>query len=55
MASDIQLAMFVLQLILLPIQVLLLLACKREKQQTDAIIKEGLKQALRVIVTRRGM
>lgn len=48
------LAGFILQLILLPIQGLMLLAIRREKEDVQRIIKDGLQQALRVIVTRRG-
>lgn len=42
-----------LQVILLPIQGLLFIATRREKEETAFMIKEGLKQALRVIVSRR--
>lgn len=55
MSGNAQLAVLVFQLILLPLQGLLFLATRREREQTNHIIKEGLKQALRVIVTRRGM
>lgn len=43
-----------MQLLILAIQGLLFLATRREKEETQRIIKDGLKQALKVIVTRRG-
>lgn len=46
---------FIVQIgIFLPLQGLLYFATKREKEEVKFIIKEGLKQSLRVIMTRRG-
>lgn len=54
MSSDAKwmLLAFTFQIILLPVQMLIFLATRREKEQTLLIIKEGMKQALRVIMTR---
>lgn len=52
MQDNLQIYLMGFQLVIFALQGLLFLATRREKQETQSLIKEGLRQALRVIVTR---
>lgn len=53
LTSEIVICAAIVQIIILPIQGMMFLAMRREKQEMQNMIKEGLKQALRVIVSTR--